>query len=152
MKGLARAGLLVSAIGAFYSGLMFLAVVPAPLSIRFWDGGPAAMATAAVLDIACGSVLFYLATQVLLGTEVRRHARHALIVCLLAVVSDWIGGLYGISAPDRCPLQLLADQGAALADLVTNCPTGRREASGMTPICPPGGAHRTSTPLNSPPW
>lgn len=88
----------VSAVGVFYSGLMFLRVVPGALSIRFWDGGQAATTAAAVLDIACGSVLFYLVVQVLLGHEVERHARHALLVCLLAMISDWIGGLYGLSA------------------------------------------------------
>jgi DNA integrity scanning protein DisA with diadenylate cyclase activity len=91
-------GLLVSALGVFYSGLMFLEVAPGPLSIRFWDGGREAMTTAAVLDIACGSVIFYLAIQVLLGNEVKRLARDALIVCAVAVFSDWIGGLYGLSA------------------------------------------------------
>ena len=95
---LLRLGLIISAVGVFYSGLMFLKVVPAPLSIRFWDGGQGAMNTAAVLDIACGSVLFYLAGQVLLGREVQRHARHALLACVLAMIADWIGGLYGISA------------------------------------------------------
>jgi hypothetical protein len=48
-----RGGLLVSAIGVFYSGLMFLNLVPATLSIRFWDGGQVAMNAAAVLELAC---------------------------------------------------------------------------------------------------
>ena len=95
---LLKVGLLASAFGVFYSGLMLLEVVPAPLSIRFWDGGQAAMNTAAVLDIACGGVLFYLAANVLLGVDVRRHARNTLFVCIAAMISDWIGGLYGISA------------------------------------------------------
>jgi len=95
---LLRVGLLVSAFGVFCSGLMFLRVVPGTLSIRFWDGGQAAMNTSAVLDIACGGVLFYLAANVLLGVDVQRHTRHALFVCLAAMISDWIGGLYGISA------------------------------------------------------
>jgi hypothetical protein len=95
---LLRVGLLVSAFGVFYSGLMFLRVVPGTLSIRFWDGGQAAMNTAAVLDIACGGVLFYLAANVLLGVDVRCHSRNALLVCIAAMISDWIGGLYGISA------------------------------------------------------
>lgn len=95
---LLKVGLLVSAVGVFYSGLMFLRVVPGTLSIRFWDGGQAAMNTAAVLDIACGGVLFYLAANVLLGVDVRPHARNALFVCIAAMISDWIGGLYGISA------------------------------------------------------
>ncbi|HUS70492.1 MAG TPA: hypothetical protein VM075_06935 [Anaerolineae bacterium] len=95
---LLRVGLLVSAIGVFYSGLMFLRVAPGTLSIRFWHGGQAAMNTAAVLDIACGGVLFYLAANVLLGVDVRRHARNALFVCIAAMIPDWIGGLYGISA------------------------------------------------------
>ena len=94
----AKAGLVISAVGVFYSGLMFLQVVPAPLSIRFWDGGQGALSVAAILDIACGSVLFYLTAQVLLEREVQRHARHALLVCVLAMIADWIGGLYGISA------------------------------------------------------
>jgi len=97
-KGLAKAGQVVSAVGVFYSGLMFLRVVPGALSVRFWDGGQAAMTAAAVLDIACASVLLYLASQVLLGHEVQHHARHALLVCVLAMISDWIGGLYGLSA------------------------------------------------------
>jgi len=95
---LLNVGLLVSAVGVFYSGLMFLRVVPGTLSIRFWDGGQAALNTAAVLDIACGGVLFYLAANVLLGVDVQRHARNALFVCIAAMISDWIGGLYGISA------------------------------------------------------
>jgi hypothetical protein len=95
---LLKVGLLVSAVGVFYSGLMFLRVVPGTLSIRSWDGGQAAMNTAAVLDIACGGVLFYLVANVLLGVDVRRHARNALFVCIAAMISDWIGGLYGISA------------------------------------------------------
>jgi hypothetical protein len=95
---LRRAGLLVSGIGVFYSGLMFLGVAPGPLAIRFWDGGQGAITTAAVLDIACGSVIIYLAIQVLLRSEVRRHVRDALIVCAVAMFSDWIGGLYGLSA------------------------------------------------------
>jgi len=95
---LLRVGLIVSAFGVFYSGLMFLRVVPGTLSIRFWDGGPSAMNTAAVLDIACGGVLFYLVANVLLGVDVRRHARNALFFCIAAMISDWIGGLYGISA------------------------------------------------------
>jgi hypothetical protein len=95
---LLRLGLIISAFGVFFSGLMFLMVVPGTLSIRFWDGGQAATNTAAVLDIACGGVLFYLAANVLLGVDVRRHARHALLVCIAAMISDWIGGLYGISA------------------------------------------------------
>ena len=93
-----RGGLLVSAVGLFYSGLMFLNLVPATLSIRFWDGGQAAVNTAAVLDLACGSVLLCLAANVLLGIDVRHHARNALLVCIVALISDWIGGLYGISA------------------------------------------------------
>jgi hypothetical protein len=97
-KILLRAGLLLSAVGVFYSGLMLMRVVPGTLSIRFWDGGPVAITTAAVLDIACGSVLLYLVAQILLGHEVRRHAGHALLVCILAMISDWIGGLYGLSA------------------------------------------------------
>jgi len=95
---LVRAGLFISAVGVFYSGLMFLNVVPATMSIRFWDGGQAAANTATVLDIACGSVLCYLVAHVLLGIDVRRHARNALFVCVVAMISDWIGGLYGISA------------------------------------------------------
>ena len=91
-------GLVISAVGVFYSGLMFLSLVPATMSIRFWDGGQAATNTAAVLDIACGSLLCYLVAHVLLGIDVRRHARNALIVCVVAMISDWIGGLYGISA------------------------------------------------------
>jgi hypothetical protein len=35
---------------------------------------------------------------VLLGVEVRRQARDALLVCVAAMISDRIGGLYGISA------------------------------------------------------
>ncbi len=97
-KLLLRIGVAVSAIGVFYTGLMFLAVVPANLWMRFWDGGPAALNAAAVLDIACGSVLAYLVVNILLGVDVKRHARNAVIVCILAMVSDWIGGLYGISA------------------------------------------------------
>lgn len=95
---LLRIGALLAAIGVFYSGLMFLGVVPASLWMRFWDGGPAALNAAAVLDISCGSVLAYLVVNILLGVDVKRHARNALIVCILAMVSDWIGGLYGISA------------------------------------------------------
>jgi len=95
---LLRVGLVISAVGVFYSGLMFLSLVPATMSIRFWDGGQAATNTAAVLDIACGSLLCYLVAHVLLGIDVRRHARNALIVCVVAMISDWIGGLYGISA------------------------------------------------------
>ena len=56
------------------------------------------MISAAVLDIACGGVILYLAVQVLLGSEVKRQARDALVVCAVAVFSDWIGGLYGLSA------------------------------------------------------
>ena len=93
-----RIGLAVGAVGVFYSGLMFLDLVPSTMSIRFWDGGQAALNAAAILDIACGSVLCYLTSQVLLGIDVQRHARHAVPVCILAMVSDWIGGLYGISA------------------------------------------------------
>jgi len=95
---LLRAGLVISAVGVFYSGLMFLNLVPSTMSIRFWDGGQAATNTAAVLDIACGSVLCYLVANVLIRIDVRRHARNALIVCVVAMISDWIGGLYGISA------------------------------------------------------
>jgi len=95
---LLRMGLVFSAVGVFYSGLMFLNVVPSTMFIRFWDGGQAALNTAAVLDIACGSLLCYLVAHVLLGMNVRRHARNALIVCVVAMISDWIGGLYGISA------------------------------------------------------
>ncbi len=97
-KVLLRIGAVLAAIGVFYSGLMFLGVAPADLSMRFWNGGPAALMAAAVLDIACGSVLAYLVVNILLGIAVKRHARNALIVCALAVLSDWIGGLYGISA------------------------------------------------------
>jgi hypothetical protein len=97
-KLLAKAGLVLSAFGVFHSGLMFLRVVPGTLSIRFWDGGQAAMNTAAALDIACGGVLFYLAANVLLGVDVHRHARNALFVWIAAMISDWIGGLYGSSA------------------------------------------------------
>ena len=97
-RALLRVGLLVSAFGVFYSGLMFLRVVPGPLSIRFWDGGQAATNSAAVLGIACGAVLFYLAANVLMGVDVRRHAIDALIVCIAAMISDWIGGLYGLNA------------------------------------------------------
>jgi len=95
---LLRIGLVISAIGVFYSGLMFLGLVPSTMSIRFWDGGQAALNTAAILDIASGSVLCYLTAQVLLGIDVQRQARNAVVVCILALVSDWIGGLYGISA------------------------------------------------------
>lgn len=95
---LLKVGLLVSAFGIFYSGLMFLKVVPGTLSIRFWDGGQAAMNSAAVLDIACGAVLFYLVANLLLNVDVRRHAGNALFVCIAAMISDWIDGLYGISA------------------------------------------------------
>ena len=95
---LLRVGLVISAVGVFYSGLMFLNLVPATMSIRFWDGGQAAMNAAAVLDIACGSVLCYVVAHVLLRIDVRRHARNALVVCIVAMIGDWIGGLYGISA------------------------------------------------------
>jgi hypothetical protein len=95
---LVRVGLVFSAVGVFYSGLMFLNVVPSTMFIHFWDGGQAATNTAAVLDIACGSVLCYLVAHVLLRMDARRHARNALIVCVVAMISDWIGGLYGISA------------------------------------------------------
>ena len=95
---LLRIGLVISAIGVFYSGLMFLGLVPSTMSIRFWDGRQAALNTAAILDIASGSVLCYLTAQVLLGIDVQRQARNAVVVCILALVSDWIGGLYGISA------------------------------------------------------
>ncbi len=37
-RAVLRGGLLVSAVGVIYSGLMFLNLVPATLSIRFWDG------------------------------------------------------------------------------------------------------------------
>jgi hypothetical protein len=94
---LLRVGLVLSAVGVFYSGLMFLNLVPATMSIRFWDGGPAAMNAAAVLDIACGGVLCYLTAEVLLGIDVHRHARNVLIVCVAAMISDLIGGLYGVS-------------------------------------------------------
>jgi hypothetical protein len=97
-KALLRIGALLAAIGVSYSGLMFLGVAPSDLSMRFWNGGPAASMAAAVLDIACGSVLAYLAVNILLGVAVNRHARNAVIVCIIAVLSDWIGGLYGISA------------------------------------------------------
>jgi hypothetical protein len=97
-RALLRIGLVISAVGAFYSGLMFLGLVPSAMSIRFWDGEQAALNTAAILDIACGSVLCYLTAQVLLAIGVQRHARNAVMVCILAMVSDWIGGLYGISA------------------------------------------------------
>ena len=39
---LLRAGLVISAVGVFYSGLMFLNLVPSTMSIRFWDGGQVA--------------------------------------------------------------------------------------------------------------
>ncbi len=46
------------------------------------------MNTAAVLDLACGRVLLYLAANVLLGIAVRHHARNALLVCIVAMISD----------------------------------------------------------------
>jgi hypothetical protein len=95
---LVRVGLVISAIGVFYGGLMFLDLVPSIMSIRFWDGGQMALHTAAILDIACGSVLCYLTSNVLLGIDVQHHARDTVVVCILAMASDWIGGLYGISA------------------------------------------------------
>jgi hypothetical protein len=97
-KLLANGGLLVSVVGVFYTGLMFLRVVPGTLAIRFCDGGPAATITAALLDIACGALPSYLVGNVPLGVEVGRHGRNALFVCIAATVSDWIGGLYGIGA------------------------------------------------------
>lgn len=56
------------------------------------------MNAAAVLDLGCGAVLLYLAANVLPAINVRRHARNALFVCFVAMISDWIGGLFGISA------------------------------------------------------
>lgn len=97
-KLLLRTGAVIAAIGVFYSGLMFLELVPADLSIRFWDRGPMALNAAAVLDIACGSVMSYLVVNILLGTDVKRRARNAAIVSVLSILSDWIGGLYGMSA------------------------------------------------------
>ena len=97
-KVLLRLGAVVSAIGVLNSGLTFLQGVPIDLSSRFWDGGTAATITAAVLDIACGSVMCYLAANAVLGIDTRRHARSALIVSTVAILCDWIGGLWGISA------------------------------------------------------
>ncbi|MDY6965577.1 MAG: hypothetical protein SVM80_06345 [Halobacteriota archaeon] len=93
-----RIGIVVSSIGMIYSGLMFLNLVPADLSIRFWDGGVVAMNTAGVLDIVFGSILLYITINILIKNDVNRNARVALIVCIAGMVSDWIGGLYGISA------------------------------------------------------
>jgi len=97
-KIIARIGIILSSIGMIYSGLMFLNVVVVDLSYRFWDGGIVASNIAGVLDIMCGSILFYLTINILMKIDVKQNARIGVIVCIAGVISDWIGGLYGISA------------------------------------------------------
>ncbi|GAI74018.1 unnamed protein product, partial [marine sediment metagenome] len=63
-KIIARIGIIISTIGMIYSGLMFLNVVVADLSYRFWDGGIVASNIAGVLDIMCGSILLYLTINI----------------------------------------------------------------------------------------
>ncbi|MDY6864634.1 MAG: hypothetical protein SVY15_01500 [Halobacteriota archaeon] len=99
LKGaILRVGIVISAIGMVYSGLMFLGLAPADLSIRFWDGGDTALNAAGVLDIFFGSIMSYLVIEILIKHEVNRTSRIAVVVCIAGLFSDWIGGLYGISA------------------------------------------------------
>ena len=97
-KAVLRIGIVVSAIGMIYSGLMFLYLVPADLSMRFWDGGPLFLNLAGVLDIMFGSIMLYLTINMLTNRDVNQNAKVGVIVCIFGMVSDWIGGLYGISA------------------------------------------------------
>ena len=97
-KVILRIGIILSAIGMIYSGLMFLGIVPADLSMRFWDGGAVSLDLAGVLDIMFGCIMLYLTINILTNRDSNQNAKVAVIVCMAGMVSDWIGGLYGISA------------------------------------------------------
>ena len=99
--------LLLSASLITYSGLFFLGVLPLPPIQRFWDGGPMALLIAGTLDLIGGLAVFVLVGALLTRghlqpssdiTELRVYLKILTIFCILGVIGDLIGGLYGIGA------------------------------------------------------
>jgi hypothetical protein len=95
----------ISAFGVFYSGLMFLEIVPLP-PMRFWEGGPTALVIAAVLDLAGGLLGFAAGIPALIQiwkkapdpVRLRRMLWLFVLASLIGVAGDLIGGLYAIAA------------------------------------------------------
>lgn len=95
----------ISAFGVFYSGLMFLEIVPLP-PMRFWDGGPTALMIAAILDLAGGLLGFATGIPALVQVwkkepnraRMRRYLWLFVMASLMGVAGDLIGGLYAIAA------------------------------------------------------
>jgi hypothetical protein len=99
--------LLFSASLITYSGLFFLGVLPFMPIRRFWDGGSTALIIAGTLDLIGGLAVFVLVGVLLTGGYFRPSSDTAnfyvylkilTIFCVLGIIGDIIGGLYGIGA------------------------------------------------------
>jgi hypothetical protein len=99
--------LLLSAFLITYSGFFFLGILHFMPFRRFWDGGSSALLVAGSIDLIGGLAVFilvgYLLTRGLLQwslniKELRTYLKFLMIFCVLGIIGDLIGGLYGIGA------------------------------------------------------
>lgn len=98
--------LLASALMMFYSGLFFWSVLPLPPIHRFWDGGFIAFTVSGFLDLIGGGAAFILVIVMLMRGLFRsppsnnfiKNLRILVILCVLGIMGDLIGGLYAIGA------------------------------------------------------
>jgi len=91
----------------FYSGLFFWGLLPMPPIQRFWDGGSMAFLVSGFLDLIGGGAAIILVIVMRTrgffqsprsSSSFIKYLRLLVILCVLGIVGDLIGGLYAIGA------------------------------------------------------